>query len=143
MNDAVTDSPSSIAPRPRPGYRSRAPVSMTAKASLVATTARALLGVISLGIAVLYLPPQMVTPILSGVSVLMIVSGSYAAWRLGRREERLLPYVRVVYYGAPALGALIFVAMFVFGAGFLGPSWDSLTGSANAPATYVPPENLR
>lgn len=143
MTATVTASPSPIAPRPLPGYRSRGPIRTSDKAALVATTARALLGVVCLGVAVLYLPPHMVTPILSGVSVLMIVSGSYAAWQLGRREERLLPYVRVVYWACPVLGVLVFVAMFAFGAGVLGPSWDALVGARSAPATYVPPEDVR
>lgn len=124
----MSDNSSPIAPRPRPGYRSERPIRLSDRASLVATSARALLGVLCLGVAVLYLPSHQVTPILSGVSVLMIVSGSYACWQVGRREERLKPYAQVVYWGAPILGALVFVVMFAFGAGSLGPSWDSLVG---------------
>lgn len=144
MTAAVTDNPSPIAPRPRPGFKSRPDVRTSDKASLVATSARAMLGVLSLCVAVLYLPPHMVTPILTGVSVLMIVSGSFASWQLGRREDRLRPYAKVVYWGAPLLGVLVFVAMFVFGAGSLGPSWESIIGAPEAaPATYVPPESTR
>ncbi|MFZ9886178.1 MAG: hypothetical protein ACO3JL_01645 [Myxococcota bacterium] len=120
---------SPIAPRPRPGFRSRRGVTTHEKAALVATTARALLGVVCLGVAVLYLPPQPVTPILSGVSVLMVVSGSYAGWQLGRREPLLRPYARLVYVGAPALAVLVFVLLPFIGAGGLGPDWSSLVGA--------------
>jgi hypothetical protein len=89
----------------------------------------------------------MVTPILSGVSVLMVVSGALGTWQISRREERLKPYARVVYWGTPALAVLVFVAMLIFGGGALGPDWSSLTGaaperSAPAPTEYVPPEDL-
>lgn len=138
---AATSDASGIAPRPRPGFKSRAPVSNSDKAALVATTLRALLGVLCLGVAVLYMPSHMVTPILSGVSVLMIVSGSMGAWQVGRRDERVLPYARMVYWACPALGLLVFVAMLVFGAGFLGPSWNEVIG-AQEPATYLAPEDV-
>lgn len=143
MKAVVTESTSSIAPRPRPGCRGQRPIRTSDKAALVATSFRALFGVFSLGVSALYMPPHMVTPILSGVSVLMIVSGSYASWQLGRREERLRPYVQVVYWGAPILGALVFVVMFAFGAGVFGPSWESIIGEPDAPARYVPPEDVR
>lgn len=120
---------SPIAPRPRPGFRSRPAVTTHEKAALVATTARALLGVLCLGVAVLYLPPQQVTPILSGVSVLMVVSGSYTAWQLGRRAPLLRPYARLVYMGAPGLALLVFLLLPLVGAGGLGPDWSSLAGA--------------
>lgn len=138
----MTDSPSPIAPRPRPGFRSRPEVSTSDKAALVATTMRALLGVLCLGVAVLYLPSHMVTPILSGVSVLMIVSGSAGSWQVARREPRLFPYARVVYWGTPGLGVLVFVLMLIFGPGALGPSWEQMIGAQQEPATYVPPEDV-
>ncbi len=112
------------------------------KASLVATTMRALLGVVCLGVAVLYLPSHVVTPILSGVSVLMIVSGAAGSWQVGRREDRLMPYARVVYWGCPALGVVVFLVMLLFGPGFLGPSWQELASPRQQPATYVAPEDL-
>jgi MFS superfamily sulfate permease-like transporter len=139
----VTDNPSPLAPRPRPGFKSRPErperSSAAEVAAFVANTMRALLGVLCLGVAVLWLPPHMVTPILSGVSVLMIVSGSYGTWQVARRQPRFAPFARVIYWGAPALGVVVFALVLVLGAGGLGPTWSELAGQAE-PATFLPGE---
>jgi hypothetical protein len=126
-------------PGPRPGYESPEPVSFHDKAALVATAARALIGVMCLAVAVLYLPAAFVTPILSGVSVMMLVTGAYASWQVARREPRLRSYARMVWWGCPALGLLIFALMLILGPGSFGPDWaGTFTPEVQQPATFVP-----
>lgn len=132
-SEAVT---SPIVPRPRPGYRSRPEgVPTRTKAALVAAVMRALIGVVSLATAVLYLPVHMVTPILSGVSVVMIVTGTYSVWRVGVAEPRLRQPTRVLAWVMPALTVLVFVVMAVLGAGSLGPDWGALGGAPEGDGT--------
>jgi hypothetical protein len=94
-------------PGPNPGFVSPEPISVNDKVAMIATAARSFFGVLCLGVAVAYLPPAFVTPILTGVSVMMIVTGAYAAWQVARREPRLRIYGQMVWWGCPALTALV------------------------------------
>lgn len=126
----MNDEPMSpIVPRPRPGYKSRPQgIPTRTKAELVAAVMRALIGVVSLATAVLYVPTHMVTPILSGVSVIMVVTGTYSVWRVGVAEPRLRHLTRPLTWAIPALAVAVFVAMLVVGPGALGPDWSDLAG---------------
>jgi len=126
-------------PRPRPGFQSRdePEVSWSERAALVATATRALVGVLCLFVAALYLPPSMVTPVLMGVSVLMIVSGAYSAWQLVRRVPTFRFYGQLVWWGTPIAAVIIFVLLFVMGGGAFGPNWSKMTVEQE-PVTYQP-----
>ena len=120
---------SPIVPRPRPGYRSQPQgIAPRVKAELIAATLRALIGVVALATAILYLPTHMVTPILSGVSVIMVVTGTYSVWRVGIAERRLRGITRALSWVMPALVVLVFVLMAIVGPGGLGPDWSELGG---------------
>jgi hypothetical protein len=126
----MTENPSSIAPRPRPGFKSRPEkADLNAKGHLIATTLRGLVGVVCLAVSLLYMPPGMVTPILSGISCLMIVTGAYGAWQVGRKEPLLQPFCRVSYWTVPLLGLLLFVLMLILGPGAFGPNWQEIVGT--------------
>ena len=123
-------------PGPRPGFKSRDEpgISLAEWTALVATAMRALVGVAGLAVSSLYLPPAKVTPILMGVSVMMVVSGSYSAFQLWRRQPALRFYCRLVWWGAPILCGVAMVLLAIFGAGSFGPDWAA---SANDDGTVT------
>src|SRR5687768_602630 len=111
-----------LAPRPRPGFRTpRAPDAHLDRARLFAGALRALLGTAGFFASLQYLPIQMATPILSGVSLLMIVTGCTSAWRAvaGAPALRRLPLVLVAVCALAVATTLVLTV--VLGAGALGP----------------------
>src|ERR1043166_2404123 len=120
--DAAADS--SIAPRPRPGFRSKPAFGATEKAGLFAGVMRAAVGCAGLFAALLYLTIQNVTPILAGVSILMMVTGCTSSFR-AVREMPALKRVPFILMGACGLvTAVSIVLTMTMGAGSLGPLAD-------------------
>ena len=119
-----------IAPKPmKPGPIKRAPPREAMPIfPLVTAVIRGLLGVVCLGAALLYLPIHFSTPVLSGVSVLMCVTGANSCWRVGRQDERIRATARLFVWGIPICMCLVFVVMFIVGPGGFGPDWYSLAG---------------
>lgn len=111
------------APRPRPGYRSRrAAEGAFETAQLAAGVLRASLGAAGLFAAILYLPIQTATPILAGVSILMMVTGCTSTWRAVRNAPPRLRRIPLFLMSACALSTLMSVVLtLVFGAGAFGP----------------------
>ena len=133
MDDAE-DEQNDIAPRPRPGFRSRRDSGdATQKAALFAGVLRAGVGCAGLFAALLYLPILNVTPILAGVSILMMVTGCTSTWR----SVRDVPALRKLPYAVMGGCALVIVATLVvtvvLGAGALGP-----IAKASARAKHLP-----
>lgn len=112
-----------IAPRPRPGWKSR-PASIDAfqKASLFAGVLRAALGAAGLFASLLYLPIHTATPILAGVSILMMVTGSTSSWRAVRQAPPAYRKIPLYLAGGCAVATAASVVLtLVFGAGTFGP----------------------
>lgn len=133
-----------IAPRPRPGFRSRArAVEAFETASLVAGVVRASLGAAGLVASLLYLPIHTATPILAGVSILMMVTGSTSTWRSVRRAPasyRKIPLL--VAGGCGLVTAATVLLTLVFGAGTFGPvaeARERAQEEARAAAREAPP----
>ncbi|MCP4499870.1 MAG: hypothetical protein GY822_07900 [Deltaproteobacteria bacterium] len=97
------------------------PISHHDNAQLLATFARGGVGVLFIVVSMLFLPIHMLTPIMSGMGVLMVVTGSYGAWRVGQNEPRLRSLTRVFVYGLPILGILGFTVSFILGPGAFAP----------------------
>lgn len=118
---------SSIVPRPRPGFKTRRPeVSAHLKAAFFAAAFKSSVGVFCLATSVLYLPAHKVTPILSGVSLMMLVLGCHALWKVGRDEPRLARYTRPLLWAFPLASLLVFGLMLLVGPGGLGPTWQEI-----------------
>lgn len=117
---------SSIVPRPRPGFKSRrgpTGVAGSTKIALVAALLKTGVGLTCLFAAVLFMPIHMITPIFSGVSCVMIVTGTHSIWRLGVDEPRLRPTTRFLTWMIPGLVVFIFLLMWILGPGAFGPDW--------------------
>ena len=135
-----------LAPRPRPGWRSRRPdpVDVNALPQLFVAAMGGGMGVVALVAALLYLPPHMSTPVLAGVSLLMITRGAYGAWRVGSAEPRFKTPARVFSWGLPATALVVLALVGVLGVGGLAPDWGALLGPPQGPAppptvTFEPP----
>ena len=115
-----------IAPRPRPGFRSRPQpqVDPYEKARLFAGMTRAALGCVGFFASLLYLPIQMVTPVLAGVSLLMMVTGSTSVWRAVREAPSLKMLPRAVALLCTVVAMVSVILTMVLGAGALGPLKD-------------------
>ena len=133
---------SNLAPRPRPSWRSRPAITPQDRAALLAAVVRGAVGVLTLFGSLLWLPAQPITPILAGVSILMIVGGATSTWKSGVREPRLARTARVFTWGMP-IAALVVVALTgVLGAGHFGPTLRELTGRdrpTRAPTVHFEP----
>lgn len=119
---------SSIVPRPRPGFKSRrapAGVAGSTKIALVAALLKTGVGLTCLFAAVLFMPIHMITPIFSGVSCVMIVTGTHSVWRLGVDEPRLRRITRFLTWLIPGLVVAIFLLMWILGPGAFGPDWGA------------------
>ena len=123
MNEPPEDAPNDVAPRPRPGFRSK-PDDSYDKARLFAGATRAILGCAGFFASLLYFPIVIATPILSGVSILMMVTGSLSVWRALLDAPALKNVWRAVagFCALVALGTT--AATVVLGAGALGPLRD-------------------
>jgi hypothetical protein len=141
VNDSpAPDAPESeIAPRPRPGFKSRRddPLDVNAVPQMVAAAMGGALGVVALVASLLYFPTHMTTPILCGVAVLMITRGAYGAWKVGVAEPRLQTVARICVWGLPIATVVAFVAGAVLGPGGLAPDWAVIFG--NPPPPPGPP----
>lgn len=124
--DAGRADDAGIAPRPRPGFRSRREpeVDPYEKARLFAGLTRAVLGCVGFFASLLYLPIHMVTPVLSGVSLLMMVTGSTSVWRAVRGAPQLKVLPRAVALLCAAVALVTVVLTMIVGAGALGPLKD-------------------
>jgi hypothetical protein len=100
-------------------------------ARLFAGSVRAALGCVGFFASLLYLPTQMATPILAGVSMLMMVTGTLSVWR----ALLLAPHLRVVPRVVAGLCVLVTAATvaltLALGAGALGPLSDLKERAAN------------
>ena len=112
-----------IAPRPRPGFRSRPDdvIRGGEKAHLFAGVFRAAVGAAGLFAALLYLPIQPVTPVLAGISILMMVTGSTSSWRAVRDVPALRRVPLFVIGACSVVTALTLLSTLLLGAGSLGP----------------------
>ncbi len=130
MNDTATpEEPTAetgdLAPAPRPGYRTprAAPggISTTQMAALFAGVLRACLGLLGFFAALLYLPVHQATPILAGVSVLLVVTGNVSVFRAIDGSAG----VRRLFKGFAAMSLLVLLAstalVIVLGAGAFRP----------------------
>lgn len=136
-----------IAPRPRPGWKSRpaSPASIDAfqKASLFAGVLRAALGAAGLFASLLYLPIHTATPILAGVSILMMVTGSTSAWRAVRQAPPAYRKIPLYLAGGCAVATAASVVLtLVFGAGTFGPI-AAAREEARAEASASAPPTVR
>jgi hypothetical protein len=100
-----------LAPRARPGFKSRpAPsISTTSMAGLFAGVVRAVVGLLGFTAALQLLPVHMATPILAGVSVLLVVTGNVSAWRALDGSRAL----RLVFRTLVAISMLVLLAVTV------------------------------
>lgn len=132
------DEPTStdLGPVPRPGFRSSphasspsvatpriAPQStpVISTAHVVAGAVRAVVGVICFAVALLYLPTTMATPVLAGVSLLMMTSGTYSLWRELREFPQKRTLVKVLIVAVVVAVVVPVVGVVVFGAGAFSP----------------------
>lgn len=113
-----------LAPRPRPGWRSRDRTAGAEKAHLFAGVMRAGAGCAGLFTTLLYLPIQTVTPVLAGVSILMTVTGCTSSWRSVANVPALRRVPLLVVGGCAVVTAVTLVMTMVLGAGSLGPLKD-------------------
>ena len=114
-------------PTPRAGFKTRVvPVDVNDHARLLAAVARALVGVLFIVVALHFLPIHLITPIMTGMGILMVVTGSYAAWQVGRGEPRLAKITRIVVWGAPIIAVLAIVLTTIFGPGKFSPQMTDL-----------------
>lgn len=128
-----------LAPRPRPGYRSPpAGMDMTQKAAMVAALVRVVVGAIGFGGTLLWLPITIATPVLAGVSVMMMVTGCVS---LSKATRVALPRLTRAVAAACALVALVIVGLTaVLGAGAFGPMRNLPAGTPGPPiVTFEPP----
>jgi hypothetical protein len=119
-----------LKPRPRPRRRPQLPdsgISPQLKMQFVASVVRSGLGVVGLLVALLWLPAHMVTPIISGVSVLMVVSGAYTAWRTGVADHRLKRWAQVLIWTAVVATLGAFALNLILGPGAFAPTFEEMT----------------
>jgi hypothetical protein len=118
-----------LAPRPR---RRAPPTSSLDRAGFIAGILRAGLGVLGLFGSTLYLPVHMATPVLSGVSILMMVTGCTTVWRVTRDEARVRPVARVLAVVC-ALATVVIVGLTaILGAGAFGPNFRAIAAAQHA-----------
>jgi hypothetical protein len=140
-NDTPADD-AGIAPRPRPGFKSRRVVeeSTVDKPALFAGILRATLGAVGVFASLLYLPIQTATPILAGVSILMMVTGTTSTWRATRETPSPMKRAPLVLAGLCAVVTLASVVLtLVLGAGSLGPVAEARRQAAEAARRDAPP----
>lgn len=125
---------SAYAPRPRAGFTSRDDDEIPTErwVSFIAAALRACIGALFVFMAMLYLPVHMMTPILTGMGILMVANGLLATWKLGRTAPRMAMFAKILVYGVPALVVLMFVALGVLGPASLGPDWSALREARSA-----------
>lgn len=94
------------------------------KAQLFAGSVRAVFGCAGFFASLLYFPTQIATPILAGVSILMMVTGTLSVWRalLETADLRIVP--RAVAGLCVLATAITLVFTLALGAGALGPLRD-------------------
>jgi len=131
---AATDGPSPVRRQVR-----EVPVDANDRAALLAAVARGGVGVLFVVVSMLFLPIHMLTPIMSGMGVLMTVTGSYACWRVGRAEPRMMPLARVFVWGLPLLCVAGFVYAFIVGPGAYSVAIEDLVGVQEPePKQFIP-----
>jgi hypothetical protein len=90
-------------------------------AALFAGVVRAIVGLLGFGASLLMLPIHQATPILAGVSVLLVVTGNVSAWRAIEGSRAL----RIVFRALVGLSLVTLLAITaataVWGAGALRP----------------------
>jgi len=107
------------------------------KLRLAAGALRGALGVLMAAMALLYLPAQFWTPVLSGMGLIMVVNGSLALWKLGRSAPGLRNTTHKLMWLFPALLIGTFAVALIGGPGLLGPDWEAMRRPPE-PATWQP-----
>jgi hypothetical protein len=102
------------------------------KAQFMASAFKTAIGGVCLVVPLLWLPSHVATPIITGVSILMLVSGAYTAWRTSVADRRLRLWARVVIWSAVVITLGAFAATAILGPGAFAPSWEDLTGANEA-----------
>ena len=133
------DADEGIAPRPRPGFKSARPkLDAHAKAQLVASMFRALIGTVGFAASLLYIPITMATPVLCGVSLLMMVTGTSSTHRVVRNAVSDGVASATLKKVTPALLGLIAVVVVatctlaaVFGPGAWSPMQRRMSHTAD------------
>jgi hypothetical protein len=122
--DAAADD-AGVAPRPRPGHRTppKAPLwwVMQAWAPVAAGVLRSTAGLIMFAASLLTLPMTMATPLLSGVSLVMLVGGVAATSRSCRDDDRLRGFGRWFPVIASGTAGVVVVVAVVCGPGAFAP----------------------
>jgi hypothetical protein len=90
-------------------------------AALVAGVVRAGLGACAFVGASLFLPIQFVTPILSGISLLMMVTGCTSLMRVTRDDPRTKPVLHGMAIACALTLIITMLLVFVLGAGHFAP----------------------
>ena len=125
---------SSLTPRPAPGYESETEeLTYHNWLNVLAAAVRAITGVLFIAASLLYVPTGIWTPIMTGVGMMMVTTGLLNLWQLKRRYDVLTGPVKIMLYLLPALCALSFALMLIFGAGAFGPDWQKLANDASSP----------
>lgn len=128
-----------LAPRARPGFKSQpTTLDMTQKAAMVAALVRVTVGVVGFGGTLLWLPITMATPVLAGVSLLMMVTGCTS---LSKATRHALPHLtRWVAAGAGLCALGVVGLTLALGAGAFGPVRNAAPPPPGPPTvTFEPP----
>lgn len=98
------------------------------KTRLFSAAFRCTLGVAGVALSMLYLPAIMVTPILTGISIVMVVTGTLNVWQVGRASPELKPVAQPMVWLFPLLVLVVFAVAFTVGPGAFGPPIEDLVG---------------
>lgn len=137
--DPPPEDDAELAPRPRPGFTSQpAGLDMTERAQLAAALVRIIAGLGGLGGTLLWLPITIATPVLAGVSMLMMVTGCAS---LQKATRHALPRLARIAVATCAAGTLLIIGLTVtLGAGAFGPVRNQPPPPTGPPTiTFEPP----
>ena len=129
----VTSSPKSpLTPRPSPGFESPDVIPAAGHGlNLIVATVRATTGVLFVGISLLYVPIGMWTPIMTGVGIMMVATGSLNLWQISRRAPIFAKPIKIILWTFPGIVLFFFLLMGILGPAAFGPNWHLL---GNSPA---------
>ncbi len=147
-DDHAPDDDADLAPRPRPGHRSKpGGLDMTQKAAVVAALFRAGIGLVGLAITLLWIPvPRVgagghsvpIVPVLAAVSILMMVTGCTSLSKVTRAVYPKLARMVALAFAAAALAVVAVTA--TLGAGAFGPARNPQPAPPGpATITFEPP----
>jgi hypothetical protein len=112
-----------LAPRPRAGFRSRPAPTVGAQemAAVFAGVLRAVIGLVCFFAALLYLPSTPATPVLTGVSLVLVVTGNLSVFRAARGLAQLKILPRALAAGSGVVVVVCVALTAVLGAGAFRP----------------------